>query len=274
MSISALRFPCRVLVPLLLAQLIAIPALAADDHLLLREAVLTLSAHEFIEIVNPTDTGISLEHYYLSDDEDYALLPGAFGATGGPSISVADFIVQFPAGAWIEPYGVVVVAFDGAGFLVHHGFRADYEIHGTEAGTPDMIAVDVGSSSAGLTNGGEGVVLFVWDGASDLVSDVDMVNLGTPTDTNDIGDKTGVSVDGPDVGSIPGVYLADAHTMALQGSDPGVEQSTKRISFEIGEPGFGGNGLSGHDETAEDILLTWDSVFSLPDPGESSRRPD
>ena len=43
--------------------------------------------------------------------------------------------------------------------------------------------------------------------------DVDMVNLGTPSATNSIANKTGVMVDGPDADAIPSVYLADAATM-------------------------------------------------------------
>ena len=53
---------------------------ATDDHLLLCEAVVTPTDGEYLEIVNPTASPISLDNYYLSDDEDYALLPGASGA--------------------------------------------------------------------------------------------------------------------------------------------------------------------------------------------------
>ena len=123
-----------------------------DDHLLISEAVVTPTADEFIEIANPTGATVALDDYYLSDDEDYALLPGASGAGPAPSIGSSDFIVQFPAGATIPAGGVLVVAFDGAGFLAAFGSAADFEIHGTDAGTPDMIATDVGSSTAGLTN--------------------------------------------------------------------------------------------------------------------------
>ena len=56
-----------------------IPGFASDDHLLISEAVVTPTANEFIEIANPTGSAIDLTDYYLSDDEDYALLPGAFG---------------------------------------------------------------------------------------------------------------------------------------------------------------------------------------------------
>ncbi|MCH8957332.1 lamin tail domain-containing protein, partial [candidate division KSB1 bacterium] len=245
-----------------------IPGFASDDHLLISEAVVTPTASEFIEIANPTGSAIDLDDYYLSDDADYALLPGAFGAGPAPSISSSDFIVQFPSGATIPAGGVLVVAFDGAGFLAAFGSAADFEIKGTDAGTPDMIPTILGSS-AGLTNGGENVVLFVWDGASDLVADVDMVNIGTPSVANAIGDKTGVSVDGPDADVIASTYLPDAFTMPQQAGDPGSGTSTKRILLETGsETTGGGNGITGDDETTESITTTWDSPpFSAPDPG-------
>ena len=101
-----------------------------------------------------------MDNYYLSDDFTYALLPGAFGAGPAPSIGSSDFIVQFPMGATIPAASVITVAFDGAGFLLAYGMAATYEVHGTDAGTPDMISTMVGSPTAGLSNGGENVVLF------------------------------------------------------------------------------------------------------------------
>lgn len=237
------------------------------DHLLLSEAVLTPTLGEFIEIANPTGSTVNLSNYYLSDDADYALLPGNFGAGPAPSIAASDFIVQFPPGSLIPPQGVIVVAFDGAGFETTFGFKADFEIHGTDAGTPDMAATIVGST-AGLTNTGENAVLFFWDGASDLVVDVDMVILGTPSAANSIGDKTGVAVDGPDADTTPSTYLPDAVTMPQQISAPGLGVSTKRIAVEgTNEIGSGGNGMTGDDETTEDILVTWDQIYTAPDPG-------
>ncbi len=240
---------------------------AIDDHLLLSEAVVTPTAGEFLEITNPTASAVALDNYYLSDDEDYALLPGASGSGPTPNIGGSDFIVQFPAGASIPAGGVVTVAFSASGFFTTYGVVADFEIHGTDPGVPDMIATDVGSATAGLTNSGENAVLFFWDGASDLVSDVDMVNIGTPSATNDIGDKTGVSVDGPDADTTASTYGTDAHTMPQQAGDPGFGFSTKRIAMETGFELAGPNGLTGDDETSEDITMTWDSTFTAPTPG-------
>ncbi len=123
--------------------------MAVNDHLLVCEAVVTPTASEFIEISNPTGSAVTLDNYYLSDDEDYALLPGAFGAGPAPSIASSDFIVQFPPGASIPIDGVIVIAFDGAGFLIAFGSQAAFELIGTDATTPDMIATNVGGT-AGL----------------------------------------------------------------------------------------------------------------------------
>ena len=245
------------------------PAAAIDDHLLLCEAVVTPTASEFIEIANPTGSAIDLTDYYLSDDEDYALLPGFFGTGPAPSISSSDFIARFPNGTSIPAGGVLTIAFDGAGFATAYGFAADFEIAGTD-GTPDMLEAFTGSigATAGLTNSGENAVLFTWNGTADLVSDVDMTNIGTPSTGNDIGDKTGVSVDGPDGDTTASTYATDAWTMLQQSGDPGSGTSTKRILLETGQETSGpGNGLTGDDETTEQITVTWDSTFTAPDPG-------
>lgn len=195
------------------------------------------------------------------------MLPGAYGAGPAPAISTSDFIVQFPPGAVIAADGVVVVAFDGSGFATSFGFSADFEIGSTDPATPDMVAVDLGST-AGLTNSGESAVLFQWDGSGDLVLDVDMLNLGTPSSTNDIRSKTGLAVDGPDGDTAASTYLPDAATMPQQLSDPGSGFSTKRLRIEAGwEMTGGGNGMTGDDETTEDIQATWDTAFTAPNPG-------
>src|SRR5690606_1609941 len=115
---------------------------------------------------------IELDDYYLSDTAQYALLPGHFGAGPAPTTGAFDFIARFPAGASLAPEGVGVVAVDGAGFLAAFGFPADYELLGTDPGTPDMLEAYAGSigGSVGLTDAGEAVIIFRWDGSSDLVA--------------------------------------------------------------------------------------------------------
>lgn len=267
-TVTASRFQ-RLSLALLMLGLAASAAWAADDHLLLCEGVLKPAGVELIEIKNPTASTVALDDYYLSDAQDYALLPGAFGAGPRPSLHASDFIVRFPAGASLPPEGVVVVALNGAGFEAAFGFKADFEILGTDPATPDMIRPLGGATGSSLTDTGEHAVLFRWDGASDLVEDVDMANFGKSSATNAIRDKTGLAVDGPDFGSTPSIYAAEGATMPLQVATPGIGESTKRVALEGAQEQAGGNGLSGDDETTEDIAFTWDSDFGFiaPDPG-------
>ena len=240
----------------------------AAEHLLLSEITVAPDQAEFIEIVNPTERPIALGNYYLADDQDYALLPALYrGSTQPPEIGQADFIVRFPAGAVIGPQEVIVIAMRGLGFLSTYGFRADFEIKGEDAQTPDMIATLSGASPT-LFDAGECIALFTWDGASDLVQDVDLVRWGAPSSVNDLPNKTGLAVDGPDADATPSMYLRDAFTMPVPASFPAPTQSLKRIAPEGShESAGGGNGLNGHDETSENILATWDfGSYTAPNP--------
>jgi len=226
--------------------------LKAQDHLLLSEIVLQTSDAEFIEIFNPTQSAIALDNYYLADNQQYPYLP-----VGLPSLTPGDFVVQFPAGTSIAPGGVIVIATDGAGFESEYAQLADFEIKSTSGTTTDMIEIETFNSS--ITNGGEGVVLFHWNGTDNVVQDVDLMNAGVPTALSEIVDKTGIAG-----------YLQDAHTMPYQDQTPpaGYGFSTKRIQLEgANEISSRGNGITGNDETSEDISITWDQVYTAPTPG-------
>ncbi|MBL4637667.1 MAG: lamin tail domain-containing protein [Kofleriaceae bacterium] len=239
-------------------------------HLLLSEIVVTPDDGEYIEIYNPTSAPIDLTNYYLSDDADYAKLPGMTGATDGPSINTnVDFLVQFPAGASIASGQAVTVAFRATGFVSTYSVDPTFSIGSTAGSSTQMITVIGGGGSTGLTNTGESAVLFFWDGMSDLVTDVDCLNIGTPSITNSIGDKSGLMVDGPDMDTTPSTYLNDS-VAVLQLTDPVAGLSTKRVLPEgMNEVDMGGNGILGHDETSENIQVTWDSTYSAPTPNVS-----
>ncbi len=241
---------------------------SAGGHLLLSEVNVVPDLAAFIEIVNPTSQVVPLDNYLLSDDEDYALYAGWAGAGPEPSISLVDFIVRFPEGASIESGEVITIALSANGFFEAFGSAATYTFNNpAETGATQMLLV------AGwlpiLSPAGENLVLFTWDGSSDLIGDVDMINVGLPGETEAIGDKTLIAVDGPDEDLLPSQYAADAHTMPMQLAAPGEGTSTKRIAGELGyEISGSGNGITGDDETSEDISLTWDAPpYSAPTPG-------
>jgi hypothetical protein len=155
---------------------------------LLSEVVVTTTAGEFVEIQNPTAAAIDLSDVYLTDATFagggtfyYNIVTGA-NAGGG---SFGDFHARFPDGATIAPGEFQTVSLAGSDdFFATYGFNPTYELYEDGAG-PDAIA-DMrealpGSinNQGGLTNSGEIVVLYTWDGTSDLVQDIDYALWGT-----------------------------------------------------------------------------------------------
>lgn len=234
------------------------PPAVQGTSLVLTEVALTGNPAEFIEIANPTDTAVSLSNYYLSDSGEYFRLPA------GMTLPTSDFIVKFPAGASIGPRAVITVAVSTASnFMTTYGTAPTYAMDG---GT--MVRV-VGTNAATLTNDGEPIILFTWDGTTDLVRDVDILLVGTPGATNLLSNKSGVAIDGPDADTATSAYRTDARTMLAQAGAPGMSQSTKRIAGEAGHElqTGGGNGIVGDDETTEDTRATWDATFTTATPG-------
>lgn len=235
---------------------------SAQSHLVLSEITLAPSTGEFIEIYNPTSSAINLDGYYIADNSSYAGLP-----EGGLMIALGDFIAAFPTGYVVQPNQAIVVAMGGTDFGTEYSVNPQFEIISQSATVPDMVSVG-GSGTPALTNAGEAIVLFYWDGTSDLVKDVDIMYAGIPTSVNMLPAKTGVGIDGPDADAVPSVYLPDTATLQVQTSSPGIGYSTKRILSEEGyEIEAGGNGITGNDETSENTLVTWDSIFTAPTPG-------
>lgn len=231
--------------------------------LLLSEGVLQPTGAELIEIVNPTAAPIALSSYYLSDAPQYFRLPAGVAAVAADT---TDFVVRFPAGATIPAGGVVTVALDTAA-----NFTAQYPgVTPTYSVASATMTVLTAGTTPTLTNAGEPIVLFFWDGASDRVTDVDIMNLGTPAAANLLANKSGVAIDGPDADTVATAYVTDANTLPVQ-TAPGSLRSTKRLALESAatEIQSGGNGINGHDETSEQTGTTWDATaYTAPTPGQ------
>ncbi len=247
-------------------------------HLLLTEV--RYYSSNFVEIHNPFAFDVELDDYYLSDALYYAQ-SGYWNVTrtdastsnvGGGNYG--DFVARFPAGATLLAGASITVAVEGSdAFSAEYSLLPSYELYedGTEEDdVEDMVApytgaiVGDGSNDPFFTpvnegNGqGEVIVLFYWDGETDLVTDVDM--LGWGYGNNSLVDKSGVSVDGPDADTVPTAFqdeigLATSRNMTVQLSD-GFSYHRTNLN-ETGETTAGGNGPGGHDETSEDFNDTW-----------------
>lgn len=253
--------------------LLFIPLAFGQSHVLLSEVCVRNSAGEFIEIYNPTNSTVTIENYYLTDlygkletaDDFYPVI------VSGPvqNQQTSDFLVQFPAGTTIDPGEAIIIAMSGSGFLATYTFEPDYEIMDT--GTGILMSVPANGfvgTSAGLSNGGETVTLFHWDSYSDLVQDVDYASW------SDDGvrrvDKTGIAFDGPDSGTTETTYLDDTPALdqdRISGGPHPNGESFTRVDYAEGTETFsGGNGLYGHDETSENLSITWE--FAIASPGD------
>jgi Lamin Tail Domain len=246
------------------------------DHLLITEVGVDPQTAEFVEIYNPTADAIDLSNYYLTDTADQAAVQFHYnlptGANFGPS-NPSDYFVRFPNGTMIGSGQAYVIAMQGQGFFTtYNSTLADFVIRLPQSTEPVMLVpAGAGSAaSAGITNSGEQVYLIYWDGASDLIVDVDMVNIGTtPTPANPAISKTNQMVDGPDVDIIPTVF-ANETAVVQQNMQRAPDfvlgmEGIQRMSFtEAGETTSGGNGMGGDDETSEPFITNF--VIGAPTP--------
>ena len=103
---------------------------------------------------------------------------------------------------------------------------------------------------------------------ADLVQDLDIVVWG---DKAEAVDKTGVSIDGPDAGTDPSSYLDDsavaAQDVASAVAHLGGNSFTRTDKDEGTEAQTGGNGLTGNDETSENLSTTFAEVATTPNGG-------
>lgn len=231
--------------------------------------------YEFIEIWNPTSQAVTLDNYYLSDNNVYYRI--AYGEPFTPQVSRpnTDFLVQFPAGTTIGANDVLVIQ---AG--------PDFEAAWPSADCPDFaLGMDTepscGSGSVPLmdepTNGDRGldpgymlsntremVVLFCWDGTSTIVKDVDYLPWGDTDETPSRVNKTGQP------GYLDDTPIADQEDAPRYytggGGGPIGESLGRCNDTETGEATQDGNGPDGHDETSEAFATTI-SVNTTGSPG-------
>jgi len=245
-------------------------AFADADHLLLTEICVTPSAAEFMEIYNPTDATISLDNIHLADlygdsssvEDFYPQL-----AIGEVTEVSSDFICMFPTGYSIAPGEYVTIAFNGNSFVNQYGFAADFDVRGVGGGAIPMAFHEFGYSgpSAGLTNGDEVVTLFYFE------DDVDSGGLCYDLDYAMWGDNLDRRVNKTAIVVSKAAYLNDtapALQDAIASSGHGSTYSFQRVDYAEGtETLSGGNGLSGHDETSENLSVTWTTDVATPGGG-------
>jgi len=252
-----------------------LPLFSSADvgDLLITEISVTPTAGEFIEIHNSGATAVDLTNVYLTDATFaggsiyyYQIVTGAGGGGG-----FADFHARFPTGAMIAAGEYQTIALNGSSdFNTTYGVDPTYELYedaGTPDAIPDMLEARAGSiaGQGGLSNG-EVAVLYSWDGATDLVQDLDYVLWGDKVEAID---KSGVSIDGPDADMLASTYANDtaiaSQAVISSSAHAGGMTWQRDVSLNEGiETQAGGNGFNSSDETSEDINNTFYEAVPTP----------
>ncbi len=237
---------------------------ASGPHLLLSEIFSEGPSDEFIEIFNPSQTAVALDHVYLTDVANYWSLPA-----GAPISLATDFLAKFPDGSQLAAGGLIVIAVDGPAFQTTFGQTPAYTLRTPTSGAAEMTMIASLGSGGAISDEGEMVVLFEWDGQRDLVRDIDIVVHGMPSGVNLLSKKD--PVDGPDDNTDPTSYATDSNiAMAMTSrTEDGGDASYQRLTIDENEIETGGNGVGGHDETSEPLDTTWSST-SPANPGSFS----
>jgi hypothetical protein len=226
----------------------------------------TPTAAEAVEIHNPTTATITLTDYWLYN-ATYAPDSGTschyYDHTTNPSCGSAfgDFDLRFPTGTTIGPGETIVIAVTGAvNYMAQCEdggcgvTRPDFEVPLGTAGdpsVPDMLGKYDTAATAFLTNGSEDLVLYTWNGdPGGAVKDIDYFIWGDSLLVRT--DKTGVGTFLPDTPIDQQSAMKTAATATT---------SFQRLCYnEAAEKEIGGNGVSGHDETSEDLNSTFISA--------------
>ncbi len=234
----------------------------AQSHLLITEVYVPPSSEAnqaFVEIANETAQSVDLGQYYLANyNTYYQLVDKQFPVTS------QFFVARFPE-ITIRPGEVKVVALDGAAYLDAFGKHADFEIKGSDGQTPDMNVIRMGDNPSLETLKGM-IIMFQWDGQSDLVKDVDYIPWGLSAFNSVWMDKSGVQIDGPDADTQTSAYADDLSKPQQKAisSIPAGESLQRNGVEEVDEVTSGGNGITGHNEATENWQLSFKTASPTP----------
>tara|TARA_Y100001968_G_scaffold75106_1_gene66482 strand:+ start:2126 stop:3817 length:1692 start_codon:yes stop_codon:yes gene_type:complete len=242
--------------------LLACSLFGQADHLLLSTIVIAPDSAEMVIIKNPTDSEINLNNYYLTDatasnQHYYNFVSGQNYWSG----NAFDFFVKFPNISLSSGDSLVIGMSTSDVFYNYYGFNCDISLADSET----LFEGDIGiliqiNGMNAFEDTRESLILFHWDGNSSVVEDIDYF-LWSESDYN--------------------FLEPSSHQLAIDKSlidgylpDTPVEQQVYKMKHEsnyafvrtnleeVDEVSIGGNGLTGHNETSENMIESWDILFN------------
>ena len=214
------------------------------DHLIFNRVCINPNEAELIEIYNPTNETINLSNYYLSDQNDY--YNWVFGNSS--NLSSRDFVIKFPDGSQIQSQeSFFITTISNEDFFNYYDEMPNISLIDT-----DFEISEIGSSP-GLDNNQEMLILFYWDGISEIIQDVDYFLWGSTL--------RGFSKTIDEGYTYNDTSIEDQFFIRnYSDSDFGDSLYVRNSMTENGEIQFDGNGITGHDETSENIAESWSII--------------
>ena len=232
--------------------------LSDADHLVFDRITIEPTNAELISIYNPTNETIDLSDFYITDATKTSTGDYYYNITHGDSYwsnSFSDFIARFPDNYSIAGNETLILGLhDNQIFSDYYGYAPDLTLfEDMRNAIEGETTISLGSAFVNqniLGDDAEMLMIFKWDGISDIVQDVDYFIWGN---TFEAIDKTGI-----------GAYLNDTPTANQTPYYSHGQDSTyvRIIHSEDNEVHTGGNGITGHDETSENFPNTWDIILS------------
>ena len=210
------------------------------DHLIFNRVCINPNEGEMIEIYNPTDEIIDLSNYYLSDQNDYYMW-----VFDNSNLSNQDFLIKFPENTQIDPQNSLSITTQtSAIFETYYGHQPDISIIDTEFEISEI------GSNPNLSNSQEMLVLFYWDGVSNVVKDVDYFLWGGNGQA--VFKTINEGYDYNDTSIEDQIFIRNYGTSTYSDS-----LYVRNSIDEIDENQNEGNGITGHDETSENLSASW-----------------
>ena len=229
-----------------LIYLIIISVILSGDanHLVFNRISVNPNEAELIEIYNPTNETINLSNYYLSDQNDY--YNWIFGNSS--NLNSRDFVIKFPEGSEIKSQESFLIT-----TLSNDDFFDYYD------GMPDISLIDTNFEiseiglSAGLDNSQEMLILFYWDGVSEIIQDVDYFLWGSTL--------RGFSKTIDEGYTYNDTSIEDQFFIRNYSDSDFTDSLYVRNNIsENSEIQLDGNGITGHDETSENFVESWSII--------------
>lgn len=224
------------------------------DHLIFSKICIAPNEAQFVEIYNPTENSINLNEpgdgaYYLTDGTNSNSSKYYYNITTGDnywSESASDFFIQFPENTIIEAGSYLIISMhDDVIYNSYYNSNPDTSLEAIAGGDDTYYEL----SALSILSPAESLILFKWDGVSNTVQDVDYFLWGNNSFAID---KTGISGYLDDTPVSNQVFIETSNDHYYYNRKSNVETD------EI----LNGNGITGHNETSENFVSSFEIVIN------------